>query len=151
MAARRYWDSNCFLSWLQEEPNKAQDCADVLQLAETGKTTIITSTLTIAEVLMVRGQKRLLRDRRASVEDLFNREYIKPITLTRRIAESARELVWEHGIHPKEAVHVASALAANGEVLNTFDEKLISKSGMIGTAKLIIERPAVAEPQFRLQ
>lgn len=71
--------------------------------------------------------------------------------LTRRIAEEARDLVWDHGIAPKDSVHVASALAARASVLDTFDGPPIGKSGQIGSPPLIISEPTVTEPELDLE
>ncbi len=150
MVERRYWDSGCFLGWLQEEPEKFRQCGEVLQLAELGRVEIVTSALTLAEVLMLRPRDALPRHRRARVEGLFAREHIHTMAVTRRIGEAARDLVWDKGIRPKDAIHVASALAAGAPVLNTFDERLIGKSGQVGGAPLIIEPPTVAQPGLGL-
>ena len=40
-----------FLGWLKKEPDKVSDCQPVLDAAERGDVTVITSALTIAEVL----------------------------------------------------------------------------------------------------
>ncbi len=150
MVERRYWDSDCFLGWLQDEPEKADKCGDVLALCERGEMEIVTSALTIAEVLMLRPRDALPKERRARVEALFARKFIHTIALTRRIAESARDLVWDHGIAPKDAVHVASAVAARADVLNTFDRALIRKSALTGDS-LVIEEPSVPEPELDLE
>lgn len=34
MVDRRYWDSNCFLAWLQEEEQQVDQCQAVLSLVE---------------------------------------------------------------------------------------------------------------------
>ncbi len=150
MTERRYWDSDCFLGWLQNETGKADKCAAVLALAEKGEVEIVTSTLTLAEVLMLRGREALPRNRGSTVAALFNRKNIETVDVTRRIAEAGRELVWEHGIHPKDAIHVATALAAGATVLNTFDRGLIARSGKTGEPPLPIEEPEVAEPELSL-
>ncbi len=150
MVERRYWDSDCFLGRLQEEPDKADKCGDVLTLCERGELEIVTSALTIAEVLMLRPKDALPEERRAKVEALFAKKFIHTITLTRRIAESARDLVWDHGIAPKDAGHVASAIAAKADVLNTFDRALIGKSTQAGDS-LVIEEPSVPEPELDLE
>ena len=137
-----YWDSNCFLAWLQEEPHGFESCEDVLKSAEHGRCRIITSTLTISEVLNIRGSKPIHRVDRDRVVNFFKREYIFTSPLTQRIAEHSRDLVWDFGIHPKDAVHVATALAARVPILNTFDKKLIAKSGKIGDYSMQIERPS---------
>ena len=151
MVERRYWDSACFLAWLQNEAGRVEKCGDVLDLAERGKVEIVTSVFTLTEVLRLRPREALPSERRIAVEGLFNRPSIRTMMLTRRLAESARDLVWDHGVAPKDSVHVASALAARVDVLNTFDEPLIGKSGMIGAPPLTIEEPTVAQPELDLE
>ena len=151
MVERRYWDSDCFLAWLQDEEGRAERCQSVLALAERGEVEVITSALTIAEVLRLRPKDALPSERRSAVEALFARKSIRTMMLTRRLAESARDMVWDHKIHPKDSVHVASALAAKVDVLNTFDRRLLRKSGKIGTPPLTIEEPTVAEPELNLE
>ena len=151
MVERRYWDSACFLAWLQSESGRDDKCQNVLTLAERGEVEIVTSVFTLTEVLRLRPKDALPSERRTAVEGLFNRPYIHTIMLTRRLAESARDLVWDHGVAPKDSVHVASALATKVDVLNTFDEPLIGKSGQIGSPPLSIEEPSVPEPELNLE
>ena len=54
-------------------------------------------------------------------------------------------MVWDHGIEPKDALHVATALSAKVDVFNTFDQPLINKSLQVGDPKLLIEIPKVAQ------
>ena len=151
MVERRYWDSNCFLAWLQGEEGRDEKCQSVLDLAGRGEIEIVTSVLTLAEVLRLRPKDALPTERRAAVENLFNRPNIRTVMLTRRIAETARDLAWDHGIHPNDAIHVASALATNATVLNTFDNPMIGKSEHIGDPPLVIEMPEVDEPELDLE
>ena len=53
----RYWDSNAFLGWLAEEPDKIDYCRPVIEAAEAGSVRILTSALTIAEVLWIKGRE----------------------------------------------------------------------------------------------
>ena len=145
---RRYWDSDCFLAWLKSEEEKVELCRQVLIRAAAGGIQIITSTLTIAEVLDLRGHEKIGKDRRQQVIDFFKKSYITPVTITRRIAENSRELVWDHGIKPKDALHVATALHAQIPLLNTFDSGLISKSKLIGSPPLVIEKPRLDQPDL---
>ena len=145
MVDRWYWDSDCFLGYLQAEDGKVERCRAVLDLADKGDIEIVTSTFTIAEVLKLRPKSELPTSRRAQVEAIFARKCIRTIAVTRRIAEDARDLVWDHGISPKDAIHVASARAAGATVLNTFDKELIAKGGRIGDRTLTIEPPSVSQ------
>jgi predicted nucleic acid-binding protein len=138
---RRYWDSDCFLGFLQAESDKEALCRAVLGDAEQGNVMIVTSALTIAEVLRLRGRTPLPKAVRQKVTDFFRNEYISIRNVTRRIAENARDLVWDNGIHPKDAIHVATALDARLSLMNTFDGDLIKKSAQLGRPPLLIGKP----------
>ncbi len=139
----RYWDSVVFLAYFLEEPGRVDSCAAILEEAEKGKILIVTSALTLAEVLALRGQPRISPDAnlKRKVTDFFKNEYISVQNVTRQVAELARDLVWDHGIMPKDAIHVASALAVEAPILETYDRPLIGKSGLVGNPALIIREP----------
>jgi len=148
---RRYWDSDCFLGWLQAEPDKEKHCQEVLEAADDGHVLIVTSALTIAEVLAMRGAPRIPASDRARVEAFFRSDYIVIRNITRRVAEQARDYVWDHGVDPKDALHVATAIDAHLELLNTFDRPLLSKNGQLGNPSLKIEIPSWAAPKLPLE
>lgn len=139
----RYWDSCVFLAYFQEEVDRVVNCEAVLEEAEAGKIFIVTCALTLAEVLAIRGKERVppSPEMKRNVIDFFKNEYISVQNVTRKVAETARDLVWDEGIDPKDAVHVASALAVEAPILETFDEALIRKNGIIGNPPLIIREP----------
>jgi predicted nucleic acid-binding protein len=143
---RRYWDSDCFLGWLLAEKDKEERCREVLTAAEDGKVQIVTSALTIAEVLALRGRQRVPASDRVKVEAFFRSEYIVVRNITRRIAEDARAYVWDMGVRPKDALHVATAIDAGLALLNTFDKPLINKSGKLGNPALTIAAPKWEAP-----
>ncbi len=148
MGDQRYWDSDCFLGWLQAEADKEKECRAVLEAAKDGKVMIITSALTIAEVLMLKGKKPIPSANRAKVEAFFRSDFIVVRNISRRIAEMGRGLVWDHKIAPKDALHVATALDANLPLFNTFDAKLIGKCRRAKVIALTVERPQVTEPKL---
>jgi predicted nucleic acid-binding protein len=145
---RRYWDSDCFLGYLQEEPDKVDLCQEVLEAAADGHIIIVTSALTIAEVLALRGRDPIPAEKRTKVENFFRSDYINVRNITRRVAEHSRSLVWDHGIKPKDALHVATALEAGLPLLNTFDLDLIKKSGSVGSVPLTIAKPSWVAPKL---
>jgi predicted nucleic acid-binding protein len=136
-----YWDSDAFLGWLQAEPGKADLCAGTLRRADLGEVLILTSALTIAEVLWMRGAPMIPQDKADIVRKFFRRSYIRVRNVTRVIAESAQDLVWNNSIRPKDAIHVATALDAAVFALETFDEGLLNKSATIGNPPLLIRKP----------
>jgi predicted nucleic acid-binding protein len=147
----RYWDSATFLAYFNEEPGRVDCCEAVLEDAEKGRILIITCALTLAEVLALRGQPRLPPEPalKRKVINFFKNEYISVQNVTRQVAELARDLVWDHNVAPKDAVHVAAALAVEAPILETYDQPLIGKSGTVGNPPLIIrEPPAPAAPKL---
>lgn len=140
-----YWDSDAFLGWFKDETGKAEQCDGVIQRAERGEVLIVTSTLTLAEVLWMRGEKRVSKENAEKVQKFFRRSYIRLYNVTRKIAENAQTLVWDHGIKPKDAIHVSTALNLKVDALETFDEHLLKKSGQVGDPLLKIRQPEAAK------
>ena len=144
-----YWDSDAFLGWLQAEPEKVDLCRGTLERAKEGEALIVTSALTIAEVLWMRNAPQITKDKADILRKFFRHSYIRVRNVTRTIAEDAQDLVWNNGIRPKDAIHVATALSAKASVLETFDDNLLRKSGLIGAPPLVIRKP-IAPRQARL-
>lgn len=139
-----YWDSNCFLDHFQAEAGKAEKCDGVIQRAERGDVLIVTSALTLAEVLWMRGGPRLSKDKAELVQKFFRRLYIRVYNVTRKISEAAQIHVWDNSINPKDAIHVATAIHLKVDALETFDKDLIKKSGTVGNPLLLIREPEPA-------
>ena len=139
-----YWDTDCFLGHFQAEVGKAEKCDGVLERAERGDVLIVTSALTIAEVLWMRGGPRLPKDKADIVQKFFRRSYIRVVNVSRKVAMAAQVHVWEDGIKPKDAIHVATAVAFGANALETFDSGLIGKSGKVGVPLLLIREPQAA-------
>jgi predicted nucleic acid-binding protein len=136
-----YWDSDAFLGWLQAEPRKSDLCAGTLRRADQGEVLIFTSALAIAEVLWMRGAPMIPQEKAEIVRKFFRRSYFRVRNVTRKISEDAQDLVWTQGIRPKDAIHVATALDVGVAALETFDDELLKKTGLVGNPPLIIRKP----------
>lgn len=136
-----YWDSDTFLGHLQNEPGKVELCAATLERARKGEVLIVTSTLTIAEVLWMRNAPKISKKKAVIVQSFFRKSFFRVVNVTRKIAERAQELVWDHSIKPKDAIHVATAEFYSVPVLETFDADLIAKSGRVGVPPIEIRKP----------
>lgn len=129
--SKRLWDSATCLAWLQDEKG-ADLCQATLDAAGRGEVQIYISTMAIAETLMVKGKPPLSKESKLKVRGFFKRPEIIPIELDRYCAEVAQELVWDYKIKPKDAIHVASALLAECDIVETFDKDLQKRSGRVG-------------------
>ncbi len=140
----RYWDSVTFLGYLQEETGKVEKCRGVIQSAENHQIHIVTSALTIAEVIYLKGRTKITRAESAKICNFFKHEYVLIVNVDRYLAENARELLWAYpALKPPDAIHVATAIKAKVFRMDTFDKDLIKLSGLIGNPPLIIGYPDI--------
>lgn len=136
-----YWDSACFLALFQNEKGHAELCEGTLERAEKGEVVIITSTLTVAEVLWLRDGPKLSQDKADIIRKFFRRSYIRLRNVTRVTSESAQDLVWDSNVKPKDAIHLATAIEAKADAVETFDDGLLKKSRKMGDPPLEIRQP----------
>ncbi len=145
-----YWDSAAFLAYFQEEEGRADLCRATLDLAQSGEIVIVTSTLSIAECLWLRNNPPVPKVRADVVRSFFRRSFIRVRNVSRSVAESAQDLVWDAGIKPKDAIHAATAIEAGASIIETFDEGFVAKSRTVGTPPLLIRFP-IGTDQGRLK
>ena len=146
---RFYWDANAFLSFFQEVPGQVVSCRQVLEAVERGEATIVTSALTLTEVVYIKGRVKMTSKDEDLIEGMFEKPYIVLIDVDRRTAENARHLLWRFAsLKPKDAIHVASALITKANALHTFDEGLLKLNGKIESLK--ISRPALRQAELPL-
>lgn len=138
---RIYWDTDAFLGHLQGESGKVDLCAGTLERMERGEVVIFTSALTIAEVLWRRNGPKLPKKKATILRKFFRRQGFRVRNVTRQIAETAQDIVWNHNVMPKDAIHVATALAEGIPILETFDRGLLAMSGKLGDPPLTIRKP----------
>lgn len=127
---RRYWDSGCFLAVMKAEPF-AEKCRGVIAAAKDGRVHIVTSAWALTEVVHL-GETPMTIDDDRKIRDFFKLSYVTVIDVTPAIAHHARELVWTRAFSRKDAIHVASAVAAKCPVLDTSDDKLVTAGGQGG-------------------
>ncbi len=133
----RYWDSACFLAMMKNEP-QSQHCDGVIQAAEAGEVLIVTSTWTLTEVIRIKGWDAMTATEDGVIRRFFERDYIALRAVTEEIGHLSRRLAWQQRYLPKDAIHVATALDAKCEVLDTFDLNLIKRGAPEGSDLRII-------------
>lgn len=139
---KRYWDSSCFLGWLLGEPDKVGECQGVVQAAEDGELKIVTSALTLTEVIKLKNHASLKQEDEAKIKAFFQNDFIIIRNVDRFIAEYARDLIWSYPhLWPKDSIHAATAIKINVDVLDSFDTDLLKLDGQIGNPALRITKP----------
>ncbi len=128
---RRYWDSSVFLAWLLPEPDREDGCRSVLKAATEGELEIVTSALTLTEVVKLKDKPQLKRDQEEKIANFFQNEFIILRNVDRFVALQAQRLVWDRGLAPKDSIHVCTALRWKIPVLDTFDDQLMNLNGKL--------------------
>ncbi len=138
---RRYWDSSCFLALINEEEG-ADACERVLNEARQANTEIFVSPMVQVEVVRPRGSSTPLPlHHRQTIKSFFENDYLKWRMIDRKVADDAQQLCWEHGLHPRDAIHLAVALDLQCHYLETFDKDLLKLDQKVPSTTLRISRP----------
>jgi predicted nucleic acid-binding protein len=145
-----YWDADCFLSFLKQENDKIQQCLGTTELAEKGKLIIVTSAITLIEVVKLDSQLRLDAKSEKTIKDFFNNPYIYIHNADREVGTLARELIWKNNLGQRDAIHIATALKLSLNKMHTFDAQLHKLDNKYGNPKLRICIPDV-EHQMELK
>jgi predicted nucleic acid-binding protein len=112
---RCYWDSSVFASYLNQEQveDRCRTVEELLTEARAGRFEIVTSTITLTEVLRVDGAKKITEKQETKLVEFFEFPFIKLYVADREVCERARIYVWRHGFRPKDSIHIATAELAN--------------------------------------
>lgn len=142
-----YWDASVFHALFAEEPGRVDACKQIQAKAQMGEIIIYTSFLTWVECLWLKGEPKLSGKHEAVIQKYFEHKFIRPIIVDRIRAEAARSLVWKFsGVHPKDSIHVASALSVEVDEFQTYDIPMMKLSGKVGNPGLKICEPSVVIP-----
>ena len=80
---------------------------------------------------------------REKVRDFFENTYIKWRMIDRKIANDAQKLCWDHAVHPRDAIHLATAMEQKCDFLETSDRGLLRLDGKVPETELRICKPGV--------
>lgn len=139
--SRRYWDACCFIAILNNEPD-GPACEGILSDTRDGKLEIIVSPLTMLEVVRQKGDSLPIPiEKEQNIRDFFENDYVIMRNIDRLIAEKGRELCWSHKLKPRDALHLATAVVAECECLETVDPDLIRYDRQIGNPPIEIRKP----------
>ncbi len=157
-----YWDSCIFLAWLKDEKRPGDEMAGLASIArevEKKNFSVITSVITIAEILTGRSGEEVVADFRK----LFQRSNFQLINVDERIATKGSEIRNHYiekakrekvpSIRFADSLHLATAITSGASRFHTFDgshEKrgLLDLNGDVAGYPLVIEKPGTAQKEF---
>ncbi len=140
-----YWDACVFISAIQQTAGCSPVIEAILDLAKAEKVFVVTSALTIAEVVK-ESRDNADSNRSATdavrIREFFENDFVTIRNVDRLIAEQAGDIVRQHNIKPPDAIHAATALSSKCGCLHTYDKKLLRFDGQIGWPALSIKPPS---------
>jgi predicted nucleic acid-binding protein len=148
-----YFDSNVFLAFIADEPDRAGIVEELLRQAEAGDLRVITSTLSIAEVAGVSVQhigSTLTTELELQLDSLWvTGGPVIVVEATRRIMFTARDLMRRNiadgfpGLKPPDAIHLATATLHEVDGFYTYDAKPSARWATL--TGLTVCEPSVAQ------
>lgn len=140
-----YCDADVFIGWFNREQNRVEACRGLVDASEKGDVQIITSALTLTEVIKIKGKQPLPQNKEETIKGFFEQEFVSIVNVDRRTAEFARDLIWRYPhLNPKDSIHVATAsMTEDVDVLYTFDDDLLRLDGQLGEPPLRISIPDI--------
>jgi predicted nucleic acid-binding protein len=123
-------DTAIFIYWIEENPAYLSRIAPLFQAVDRGEIEIVTSAITLLEVLVVpyRAGKVALAER---YEQLLTRSaHLRLVDVDRQQLRAAAQLRAVHGVRTPDALQLAAALSARSTTLITNDRRLPSPPGL---------------------
>lgn len=148
---RIYWDSCVFIDCLQRTASRINVLLEIIEVATRGQVKIVTSALSIAEVVSICSTRPVPVSEANKIKCFFENRFILLQQVDRATAELAADIGRQHKIRPVDAIHIATAIRARCHVLHTYDgsgdptnnKRLIFYNRKIGNPALPIEVPSV--------
>ena len=123
-------DSAPLIYFIEDHPLYSVKLAELFEAAESGSVHLVTSTVTIAEVLVHPFRSNRQELVQAYRDILLGSSGITTIAVSPEVAELAAKMRAEHQIRTPDALHLATALLAQALVFVTNDRELPKISGL---------------------
>jgi len=154
MPKRFYWDSCVFIDRISKKPSVIAILEEITDAAARGDVVIIASTLCIAECVKIKDSKDSWTVQQKLINDFFDNPWIELVQVDSMIAERAQDIARDHGVKPPDAIHIATAIARNADVMHSYDNSKahspLRQDGRIGNPPLAIKIPQRFDPQLNL-
>jgi predicted nucleic acid-binding protein len=154
-AKRVYWDSSVFLALFQkgdtpERLHQREQAVLLMEEARAGHTLIVTSALTIAEARRGDGVPPLPGGEHATLRAFMRHSFIEVVPVDRAIGEIAADLGEQFGLHPNDAVQLATATHLHISEFLTWDQHFHRRERMVGAPVTISEPKWVGSRQLEI-
>ncbi|GIH27772.1 hypothetical protein Aph01nite_60820 [Acrocarpospora phusangensis] len=126
-----YFDSNALIYVLTAGPGH-EHVVEALELVRAGRLRGYISPLSYTEVRGFSNTEPYPPDRDRAALALLDSPSLVQVEFSRFVALEARRIAYTYGLKNPDAIHVASAVVAEAEVLFTSDKQLVGKGRVDG-------------------
>lgn len=144
---RFYWDAAIFIAWLQDEkrptPGEREGIAELAQLVDRDQAVLVTSAITRIEVL----NSRLATEQQNTLDEVLRRRRnVQVVACDPRVADKSHQIRDHYlqvgrSVKTPDAIHLATAIIYEVDVLYSLDGKLLALDGDVAGHRLRIEAP----------
>jgi predicted nucleic acid-binding protein len=124
-------DTAPFIYSIEKNPQYINTVRTFFQAVDAGEFTVVTSMLTLLEVLVIplrKHDEQLVQQYR---ERLFHTKGLKTLQISEKVLESSAQIRADHpGIRTPDAIHLATAIEAKASFFLTNDAKLLNFPGI---------------------
>ena len=125
--SRLFFDTNILIYWLEDNGPNADKVFQLVQRMQQRRDTIVTSSLTLGEVLvkpLELGRQALV----AQYESLLADPAVEVISFDKACARTFAAIRLDRAIAPPDAIQLACAVAGRCNLFITSDERLARKN-----------------------
>lgn len=110
-----------FIYFVEKHPKYIERMRGVFQRVDAGRMQLVTSTITLTEVLVMPIENAHVHYQREYREMLLNTERVNTLPVSVAIAEQAAELRAKYRLRTPDALHIATALVSGCDAFLTND------------------------------
>jgi predicted nucleic acid-binding protein len=125
--SRLFFDTNLFIYWLEDSGPNAEKVFRLAQRMQERRDTIVTSTLTLGEVLVKPLEKRQ-QALAAQYEAMWADPAIDVIAFDKACARTFANIRLDRAIAPPDAIQLSCAVAGRCNLFITSDDRLSKKT-----------------------
>lgn len=131
-----YWDSCVFLDRLKRKPERIAILEAITDAAASGDFIIVTSSVTLAEVIKVPELGTTLPEQVTTIQAFFENPWLSVRIVDEVIARSAAEIRRSSGLKTCDSIHIATAIRYGVPILQTYDG--LNEDGSIKEGKFLL-------------
>jgi predicted nucleic acid-binding protein len=128
---RPYLDTSVYLAAINGEPGRLSIVRDILDAADRGIVRIVASTFVAAEVIRPKGEREQVpAEKELVINEVLDGRRIDWVELDLPLAVESRRLARLHNLKPADAVHLASAVRAQADILLRWNHRFRVDDGI---------------------